>query len=403
MSSYKEELNNIHAPEDLILKTLNKVHEEEKKVEAENEIKASSLYKEETKETEDNSFYSKFETGKSRGKIRRVVVTISTLAAAAAVLLLAMSSGMFKGFSGASYDTSSDMEATTAAADNSSSAASTSQSNSATGSNKSKGNTYSNEESAVEEDVESAADMYSDDDVAESTTEASRDAEDSDSKNNAANNGNSNNYLGVNNNNWEFALAGGWNISSDVEVTAELQGVFDEALESFSGLEYTPVAYLGYKTVSTGTNSAYLCKATEDTGTEFWSVVYVNEDLNGKASLVNAPSIILSESSDRDTVQVGPASGGALVGAWEIADDYTLDDELKTSIKEAISESEDISYAPTLVMGSQVVSGTNYAVLCRTKESSADSKDYWTIVYFYKNLSGDVKVLNVATLNFEEE
>ena len=402
MSSYKEELNNIHAPEDLILKTLNKVHEEEKKVEAEKEIKASSLYKEETKETEDNSFYSKYETGKTRGKVRRVVVTISTLAAAAAVLLLAMSAGMFKGFSGAPSDTSSSMEATTAAADNSSSAASTSQSSSATENNKSKGNTYSNEESAVAEDVESAADMYSDDDVAESTTEASRDAEDSDAKNNNANYGNSNNYLGVNNN-WEFALAGGWKISSDVEVTAEQQGVFDEALESFSGLYYTPVAYLGFKTVTTGTNTAYLCKATEDTGTEFWSVVYINEDLNGKASLVNAPSIILSESSDRDTVQVGPVSGGALVGAWEIADDYTLDDELKTAIDEALSESEDISYAPTLVMGSQVVSGTNYAILCRTKEQSADSKDYWTIVYVYKNLSGDTEVLNVATLNFEEE
>lgn len=35
MENYKKELNNIHAPEDLILKTLARVHEEEKKVEAE--------------------------------------------------------------------------------------------------------------------------------------------------------------------------------------------------------------------------------------------------------------------------------------------------------------------------------------------------------------------------------
>ena len=42
MERYKEELNNIHAPEDLILRTLARVHEEEKKVEAEKNIQATA-------------------------------------------------------------------------------------------------------------------------------------------------------------------------------------------------------------------------------------------------------------------------------------------------------------------------------------------------------------------------
>ena len=39
--------------------------------------------------------------------------------------------------------------------------------------------------------------------------------------------------------------------------------------------------------------------------------------------------------------------------------------------------------------GSQLVSGTNHAVLCK-------SADGWTVVYLYQDLKGNVSVMNIA-------
>ena len=43
MEKYKEELNSIHAPEDLILRTLSRVHEEEEKIKAEEDNKITDI------------------------------------------------------------------------------------------------------------------------------------------------------------------------------------------------------------------------------------------------------------------------------------------------------------------------------------------------------------------------
>ena len=101
MSNYKEELNNIHAPEDLILRTLNKVHEEEKKVEAETEQKIETTYN---------------DSSVTRIKPKRIITTVSSIAAAAAVLIIALSAGgFFKGYSEDSTSSSDMMMETTQA------------------------------------------------------------------------------------------------------------------------------------------------------------------------------------------------------------------------------------------------------------------------------------------------
>ena len=53
-----------------------------------------------------------------------------------------------------------------------------------------------------------------------------------------------------------------------------------------------------------------------------------------------------------------------------------------------------IAYTPVAVLGTQVVAGTNYAVLCRASEINKGRS--WVIVYLYRDLEGNASVLKIA-------
>ncbi|MBR6402469.1 MAG: hypothetical protein IKS48_03715 [Eubacterium sp.] len=103
MDKYKEELNDIHAPEALIMKTLAKVHEEEKKVEEEKKTayeKKTEVNTIDTAVKEDTS--NEETTGKVKKvnfiqKYRKFVLTASSLAAAAIILIIALNMNSMHG------------------------------------------------------------------------------------------------------------------------------------------------------------------------------------------------------------------------------------------------------------------------------------------------------------------
>ena len=108
MERYKEELNNIHAPEDLIMKTLLKVHEEEAKVEEEK--RAAETVVTETVKAETN--VTDFASHKSNKNRYKLFITVgSTLAAAALILLIAK--GMRSTGDYSATDTASDTATST--------------------------------------------------------------------------------------------------------------------------------------------------------------------------------------------------------------------------------------------------------------------------------------------------
>ena len=268
MSNYKEELNNIHAPEDLILRTLNKVHEEEKKVEAETEQKIETTYN---------------DSNVTRIKPKRIITTVSSIAAAAAVLILALSAGgFFKGYSEDSTSSSDMMMETTQASAES-------------------------EASSASSDASSAASEASD----------SFDEEDKTMNYSYGDYKNKNKRDSVANGEATNSLTAKWTMPDSIEVTSELNGLFNEGVEGLTKATFEPAAYLGY-IEETDLAHAFLCKTTEDTGKTFWSVVYIKEDSEGKVNLLDVQSIMLTESSDKGAVQFGTVSGDGLVGNWSV-------------------------------------------------------------------------------------
>jgi len=89
---------------------------------------------------------------------------------------------------------------------------------------------------------------------------------------------------------------------------------------------------------------------------------------------------------------------GTLAGGWNVADDQTVTDDINNMFWQAMESYQTgtitIAYTPVAVLGTQVVAGTNYAVLCRASEINKGTK--WVIVYLYQDLDGTASVLSVA-------
>lgn len=162
----------------------------------------------------------------------------------------------------------------------------------------------------------------------------------------------------------ESSVSGGWTVNEEAKpiVTKEQDEEFKKAINSFDTLTMEPVALLAQQVVK-GTNYAYLCldKTVSDNPLTTWDIAVTFSDLYGKAKLT---SIIEVHPNNVKTVE---SAGDELDGSWqtvEITEGTVLGDELKSALDGVMKK----EYVPIAVLGTQVVSGTNYVLLVQEKE-----------------------------------
>ncbi len=122
-------------------------------------------------------------------------------------------------------------------------------------------------------------------------------------------------------------------------------------------------------------------------------------DYNGM-KLTMYMSIEPEEEAEPDSGTLKIPETGALAGGWSVADDQSITDEINNMFWQAMDSYQTgtitIAYTPVVVLGTQVVAGTNYAVLCRASEINKGTK--WVIVYLYQDLEGFASVLSITDL-----
>lgn len=430
LENYKEELNNLHAPEALIQRTLLMVHEEEARFEAEkdtdqltsqpapqsiSQFTSQPAYQNAVQFSSHSSF-SRMDAAEGGmtsenykpakvsffSKYKAPIFTVVGVAAAAALLIFAANAGIIGGRSSdstsmdtSSSDTSSYDSAATAASDDAAasddyaadSASDDSSMATAASDDYAEDADYSedySEEAAADDSASTSKDKSNRDVEADGSSEMAEDTEASLEEDQAMN----------------IALAGGWEASVSTEVTAELSEVFEKAQEGYTGASYSPVAYLGSQIVS-GTNHIFLC-VTKDDSKEYWSLVYVYENLDGICEITDAVSLDIAASSTETVVQKSEPSGDALVGGWSMPDSFEIDDEFAPSLEETLGGVSDKTVEAEMILGTQVVSGTNYAVLCKDTGSGSDARPYWVVRYIYRSLDGNVSITSEAILELGE-
>lgn len=93
-----------------------------------------------------------------------------------------------------------------------------------------------------------------------------------------------------------------------------------------------------------------------------------------------------------------PAVGGPAVGSWAAAENTEITPDELAVFDKATEGLMGVKYEPVLLLGTQVVAGTNYAFLCKGTVVYPDALPYWYILYVYQDVQGNVKVLDVENL-----
>lgn len=175
------------------------------------------------------------------------------------------------------------------------------------------------------------------------------------------------------------AIVGGWTSPESVAITDDVKAVLEKAASEMVGATYEPVAYLGSQVVA-GTNHRILCKLTpaaEKAGSTY-AIVTVYENLEGKAEITE---ILNSEAK----VYV---SDEVLDGGWSAPETPALTEEAKTALENAVSGLAGAAYKPVALLGTQVVAGTNYCLLCEVTPVVENPEAKYAVVYVSEDLEG---------------
>lgn len=90
---------------------------------------------------------------------------------------------------------------------------------------------------------------------------------------------------------------------------------------------------------------------------------------------------------------------GEITGGWNRADSPVVTDEVKVLLEKALNGMVGANYTPVAYIGSQVVAGTNHAILCRVAPVYPDAEETYVIVYLYEDLDGNVEITETVDSN----
>lgn len=194
---------------------------------------------------------------------------------------------------------------------------------------------------------------------------------------------------------------GGYTVNKNLSAAAlpkDAQGAFDKALDGMTGADYEPIVLIGTQTVS-GTNYAILCKVTPvipDAESEL-DVVTIYEDLSGKAEILSTEPFDLAEVTDTDQTY---SKDDTMVGGFSTNTEFTAqetDDTVMKVFNQA--ENADKSYHYAAELGTQSVSGTNYAFLALKEDNKDSDSAVWTVLTVYEDLDNKVSLSSAYELD----
>ena len=192
-------------------------------------------------------------------------------------------------------------------------------------------------------------------------------------------------------------VLGGWTLSDNAaSIPEDAQKALENA--AYTGMSFEPIALLGTQIVA-GTNYQILCKgttATEEPETKL-VVVMVYADLEGNSSISNVADFDLGT---LETAEVN-ADTEQLAGGWTVAENEEgeLPEDAAAAFNAAMEGLTGVGYVPTALLGTKVIAGTEYAILCNATLVTADPVSYNAVVFVTANADGTNSILNIVPLN----
>ena len=187
----------------------------------------------------------------------------------------------------------------------------------------------------------------------------------------------------------EVDVVGGWEVldgSLAMGKNPDAKKAFKKAVKKIDGIRIEAVGVLATQVVA-GTNYAILCRTqlqNEDSVPHI-SIVYIYADLQGDATVIGYQTII------GDQLMGGFSANE---GKFGLSKNKTVSKCFKKAMKELVG----VSYEPVAYLGSQIVAGKNYLVLCRSKAVTPNARYKYSLVTVYKDLKGKVSLREIQDL-----
>ena len=125
-------------------------------------------------------------------------------------------------------------------------------------------------------------------------------------------------------------------------------------------------------------------------------------DENGESHSVNAAAITETASGEGCFWVMLPGNAPLYALSLTAAhpthsyDVYPGQGSVLEGVTDAGTTLDGVNYIPVAFLGSQVVAGTNYAVLCQAAVVYPGAEPYYVIIYIYRDLEGNASILNIA-------
>ena len=175
---------------------------------------------------------------------------------------------------------------------------------------------------------------------------------------------------------------GGWDSTQSMEITDEIRAMVEQATANMVGAKYTPVAYIGRQIVN-GTNHRILCKIAPVTpdAVETYAIVTIYEDLEGNVEITEI------QNSEAEAI------GGGPLGGW--TEELGVTEASTAALDKAMESWTGASFKQITCLGTQIVSGTNYCLLCEITPVVPNAESHFGIVIIYEDLEGNATVSDV--------
>ncbi len=192
----------------------------------------------------------------------------------------------------------------------------------------------------------------------------------------------------------EEKISGGWTVPDSVEVTDEVKTVLNKATKEMTGADYEPVAYLGSQVVA-GTNYRILCKVSPvvPNAESTYAIVTVYENLEGKAEITE---VLNSEVKAYEWLEDAD-------GSWTPTESPALTEEATKSLQKSVEKMTGAYYEPVALLGTQVVAGTNYSLLCQVTPVAENAETHYSIVVVYNGADGTTSVVETHDFSSDAE
>ena len=197
-------------------------------------------------------------------------------------------------------------------------------------------------------------------------------------------------------------VVGGWELfANEANVLPEdVQAAFGKAMETYTGSELKPVAYVASQVVA-GTNYMVLCEtatAAEHPAPSYQMVV-VYADLEGNAEITQVKDFDLTAYTQGESTEI---SAEKLAGGWQTAEDRSsvvIPQDAKDVFDKAAEKLLGNELEPMVLLGTQVVAGKNYAFLCYSTLQTEETINGIQVVIVYEDLDGNAEITNICTVD----